>query len=153
MGYTVDHNRVHLGRGQETFQRATEAIRAWRMFDPGWVELFWPTAVIAPQTTVAVLVNWRGLWSLNACRVVYVIDDQKPIRRFGFAYGTHAEHAESGEERFSVEWLPDDSVWYEVLAFSRPNQWPARVGRVFTRRLQKRFARDSMIAMVKAVRQ
>jgi uncharacterized protein (UPF0548 family) len=26
------------------------------------------------------------------------------MRRFGFAYGTLAQHAESGEERFTVEW-------------------------------------------------
>lgn len=151
-GYTVDHNRVELGRGQGTFHRAAEAIRAWRMFELGWVELLWPDSPITPQTTVAVLVSGLGMWSLNACRVVYTVDDQTPTRRSGFAYGTLPEHAESGEERFSVEWLPDDSVWYDLLAFSRPHQWHARVGRALSRRLQKRFARDSMAAMVRAVR-
>jgi alpha-ketoglutarate-dependent taurine dioxygenase len=47
---------------------------------------------------------------------------EQPVRRFAFAYGTLAEHAESGEERFQVEWREDDSVWYDILAFSRPNQ-------------------------------
>jgi len=31
------------------------------------------------------------------------IDDDGPIKRFGFAYGT-LDHAESGEARFAVEW-------------------------------------------------
>lgn len=151
VGYTVDHNRVLLGHGQAAFDRAARAIRGWRMFDLGWVELYWPDAPIEPRTTVAVLVRWLGLRFLNACRVVYVLNEEAPLRRFGFAYGTLPEHAESGEERFSVEWLPDDSVWYDLLAFSQPNQWHAKIGRPMSRRLQKRFARDSMAAMVKAV--
>jgi uncharacterized protein (UPF0548 family) len=151
VGYTVDHNRVRLGHGQATFQRAAQAIRSWRMFELGWVELFWPDTPIEPRATVAVLVRWLGLSFMNACRVVYVLDDEAPVRRSGFAYGTLPEHAERGEERFSVEWLPDDSVWYDLLAFSQPNQWPAKIGRPVSRRLQKRFARDSMAAMVRAV--
>ena len=70
---------------------------------------------LAPGTTVAILVHAFGLWSLNACRIVYVMDDHEDagVRRFGFAYGTLAEHAESGEERFSVEWnRSDGAVWY-----------------------------------------
>ncbi len=90
--------------------------------------------------------------SLNACRIVYVLEEDAPIRRYGFGYGTLAEHAEQGEERFSVEWHSgDDSVWYDILAFSRPNQWLVRAGYPLTRRLQRRFARDSMGAMAAAV--
>ena len=43
------------------------------------------------------------------------------MKRFGFAYGTLREHAESGEERFTVEWSRDDDrVWYDILAFFAP---------------------------------
>lgn len=39
------------------------------------------------------------------------------------------EHAESGEERFTVEWnRNDDIVWYDILAFSRPRQMLAKLG-------------------------
>ena len=63
-----------------------------------------------------------GFWSLNACRIVYTIDEEGPVVRFGFAYGTLPDHAEQGEERFSVEWHHEDgTVWYDILAFSRPN--------------------------------
>lgn len=80
------------------------------------------------------------------------MDEEGPVKRFGFAYGTLSEHAESGEERFTVEWHEqDDAVWYDILAFSRPQQLLARLGYPFARRLQKRFARDSAAAMLRAV--
>jgi uncharacterized protein (UPF0548 family) len=149
--FTVDHNRVRLGAGRDTFKRAAAALRRWQMFQLGWVELCWPSAPIAAGTDVAVLVRVWGVWSLNACRIVYVIDDVTPVRRYGFAYGTLPGHAESGEERFSIERdETDDSVWYDILAFSRPRHPLARLGYPLTRRLQKRFARDSMAAMRRA---
>ena len=70
-------------------------------------------------------------------------------RAHGFAYGTLDDHAEQGEERFSVEWSADDgSVFYDILAFSRPRQWQARVARPLSRALQRKFARDSKAAMM-----
>src|SRR5262245_46391050 len=46
---------------------------------------------------------------------------QRPVNRHGFASGTLPAHAESGEERFIVEWdRADGGVWYDILAFSRP---------------------------------
>jgi uncharacterized protein (UPF0548 family) len=152
-GYTVDHHRVKLGVGANVFETASAALRGWRMFQLGWVELFWDSAPIEVGSDVAVLVRVFRVWSLNACRVVYLLDEPAPVRRYGFAYGTLPDHAESGEERFSIEWhRDDDSVWYDVLAFSRPHQPLARIGYPLTRRLQKRFARDSMAAMVRSVR-
>ena len=154
-GYTVDHNRVRLGHGPDDFARAAASLRQWRMFALGWLELFWPDTPIQVGSTVAVLVRTQGVWSLNACRIVYVFEDDAPIRSYGFAYGTLPEHAEQGEERFSIEWdQSDDSVWYDILAFSRPRLWLARAGLGYRygRRLQKRFSRDSMRAMADAVR-
>ncbi len=151
-GYAVDHNRARLGEGGETFDRAVEALRAWKMFDVRWVRIFPPGAPIEVGTTVAVLTRHYGLWSLNACRIAYLIEeDDGGVRRCGFAYGTLPWHAESGEERFTVEWRrDDDSVFYDLYAFSRPNNLLARAGHPLARRLQRRFARDSLRAMVRA---
>jgi uncharacterized protein (UPF0548 family) len=77
----------------------------------------WPTTAIEPDAVVDILASWCGLWFLNACRIVYVLDDIQPVRRFGFAYGTLPGHAERGEERFSIEWHCDDTVWDDLLAF------------------------------------
>jgi len=152
-GYNVDHNRVQLGRGERTWQRATEAIRGWRMFSMPWVNLHWASAPIQVGTDVAVSVRLFGFYSLNACRIVYVVDEESPVKRFGFAYGTLGEHAESGEERFTVEWnRDDDTVWYDILAFSRPRHLFARLGYPLSRSLQRKFAQGSKLAMLQSVR-
>jgi len=131
-----------------------EAIRAWQMFNLPWVRLYWPTTPIRVGETVAVLVRHFGFYSLNATRIVYVVDEERPqARSYGFAYGTLAEHAERGEERFTIEWdLSDGRVWYAILAFSRPQKTLARLGYPLSRMLQKRFAEASKAAMVAASR-
>jgi uncharacterized protein (UPF0548 family) len=149
-GYVVDRTRIKLGEGQGVFAAAKAALERWEQFRLGWVEA-WPreTPLQAGQV-VAVIARLFGLWCLNACRIVYVVNEEGPIKRYGFAYGTLPEHAESGEERFTVEWHEDDNaVWYDILAFSRPQHLLARLGYPLARRLQKRFARDSAAAMVR----
>jgi len=122
------------------------------MFNLNWITLHWPSTPIRAGENVAVLARYSGVFWLNACRIVYVVEQAEPVRRFGFAYGTLEDHAESGEERFTVEWNREtDEVWYDLLAFSRPNQVLVRLGYPFARRLQKRFAADSKDAMVRAV--
>src|SRR6185369_17512413 len=102
LNFTVDHNRVEIGRGEKAFQTAIAALRDWKQFDLGWVSIV-PTGVkLEVGATVAVKVRALGTWSLNAARVIYLIEEP---RKFGFAYGTLTDHVESGEERFSVEWL------------------------------------------------
>jgi uncharacterized protein (UPF0548 family) len=151
-GYRVDHNRVQLGFGKECFERAVAAIRSWRQFDLGWVEAVPADTSIELNAAIGVLARHLGFWSLNVSRIVYLIDERGPIEKFGFAYGTLASHVERGEERFTVEWhRDDDSVWYDILAFSRPNQLLIRFGLPVARMLQKRFAKDSMNAMAEVV--
>ena len=166
--YTIDHNRVLLGGGRpasgvladegqsgaEVFGRATDALRGWAMFTLGWCTIHPPDAPIAQGVVVAAVIRHLGFWSVNPSRIVYVLDERRgDVRRFGFAYGTLADHAEVGEERFSVEWSRvDDRVWYDLYAFSRPGHPLARLGYTIGRILQHRFARDSKRAMVSAVR-
>ncbi len=86
-----------------------------------------------------------GVYCLNACRVVYFVDEEDgPVRRAGFAYGTLPSHVEKGEERFSVEWNQEtDVVRYDILAFSRPNSLATWIGYPLSRRIQKTFAAES----------
>lgn len=44
-----------------------------------------------------------------------------------------------------------DAVCYDLFAFSRPNAILAKLARPLARRLQKRFAHDSVSAMFRAV--
>jgi uncharacterized protein (UPF0548 family) len=153
VGYDFDHHRVRLGEGQAVFRAAYAALWRWEMFNFPWVELYKPQTPIAQGEVVAFLASGLGLWSLNACRIVYVLEQIGEVETRGFAYGTLPGHVETGEERFSVQWHhADDSVWYDLRAFSRPNHILARIGYRFVRRLQKRFAADSMAAMARAVK-
>lgn len=143
-GYNVDHNLIELGRGEATYKRAVEALKTWRQFELGWVTIVPRGVVVEVGAIVAVKARAFGTWSLNACRVVYVIDES---RRFGFAYGTLPDHVEKGEERFMVEWRTDDSVWYSILAFSRPQHPLVKLSTPLARRLQAQFARASLNRM------
>jgi uncharacterized protein (UPF0548 family) len=154
-GYTVDDNRARLGAGADTFHRAALALREWRMTSLDWSAVHPSRAAVVPGTDIVVVVRHYGFWSLNPCRIVYVLDqvdgESHGVRRVGFAYGTLPDHGEVGEERFTVEWnLADNSVWYDLYAFSRPGHPLARLGYPLARRLQRRFARDSKRAMVVA---
>jgi len=146
-GYNVDHNRIQLGEGEATYGRAVEALKNWRQFDLGWVTIVPRGVVVEVGATVAVKARAFGTWSLNASRVVFVIDES---RRFGFAYGTLPDHVERGEERFLIEWRLDNTVWYDILAFSRPQHPLVKLSSPLARRLQKRFARESLARMKSA---
>jgi uncharacterized protein (UPF0548 family) len=152
-GYKVDHNRIRLGTGISLFERAYAALEAWKMFELGWVELIHPAERVAPGQMVLVLAHTFGLYSLSASRVIAMIDtDDGQTWRRGFNYGTLSHHVERGEERFSVEYhRNDDSVWYDLLAFSLPNHPLARLGYPLARAAQRRFAVDSKAAMLRAV--
>lgn len=151
-GEVVDHNRVELGRGRETFARACAALGRWEMFRLGWVEVFPSAAPIRVGTTVGVLARVPGLWSLNACRIVALIEERGAVERRGFVYRTLPDHAVCGEERFVVEWRhDDDGVAYALHARSRPRHPLVWLGHPLARVVQRRFARDSKRAMQRAV--
>jgi uncharacterized protein (UPF0548 family) len=141
-----------IGQGEEAFQRARMALRKWRQFELGWVELFPRAASIEKDTNVAVLVRHLGFWSLNACRVVYHLGDLEEGWVFGLAYGTLTNHAECGEEIFEVSFNPQTkAVTYRIRAASKPRALAARIGYPLTRRFQDRFRRDSIAAVKRAM--
>ena len=151
-GFVVDRTRIKLGEGEAVYESASAALRRWDHFKLGWVDVWSPETPIEAGEVVAVMGRALGLWWLNCCRIVYVVNETGPIRKFGFAYGTLPGHVESGEERFVIEWNQgDNSVWYDILAFSRPSQVLIRLGSPIVRRMQKRFGRDSAAAVFRSV--
>lgn len=144
-GYDNDFNFVELGHGDAVWEAAKTAIQQWKMFPGGW-------ACISPEDTpiqvgevVAMQAKVMGLWWLNSCRIVYVVDNQD---KFGFAYGTLPGHAECGEELFLVEKTSDGTVRYIIKAFSRPRVWVARLGYPIARAYQRKFVRESKASML-----
>ena len=79
--YVVDHTRIKLGQGEEVFMKAKAALGRWQQFRLGWVEVWSPETPIQTGEVVAVIARNLGLWWLNACRIVYVVDEEEPIGR------------------------------------------------------------------------
>ncbi|MCY7327336.1 MAG: DUF1990 domain-containing protein [Saprospiraceae bacterium] len=149
VGFNHDFNTIELGQGEAVWAAAKTAIRQWRMFPAGWTNIHPVNTPICAGEVVAMTVRSLGIWWLNSCRIVYVLDND---RQFGFAYGTLPGHVERGEELFLVERLDDDRVIYSIRAFSQPRHWLARLGYPVARAFQRRFVRDSKAAMLQAVK-
>jgi uncharacterized protein (UPF0548 family) len=133
------------------YERACEAIRRWQMFPESIAQLHGRDQPPRPGLVVGVLYRvWLvPLWVLFPARVVYVVDEAAEteagnVHRYGFAYGTVADHPERGEERFQVEWhAADDRVYYDLVAIAQPAHWLAKLGYPYTRYEQSRFRRLS----------
>src|SRR5262245_25031093 len=70
-GYSYDEQVVPIGRGDDDFERARASLERWKHFDIGWVQLFPAAASVENGTTIAVLIEHFGFWSLNGARVLY----------------------------------------------------------------------------------
>jgi uncharacterized protein (UPF0548 family) len=122
-------------------------------------QLCWRDRPPQPGLVVGVLYRiWLfPLWVLFPARVVYVVEEStgppgRRVERFGFAYGTVADHPERGEERFQVEWHEaTDEVFYDLVAIAQPAHWLAKLGYPYTRYEQARFRRQSGEVMAACV--
>lgn len=154
-GFSLDHSQLFLGRGRDLYLAASEAFQERSQFNIPWVEFCFDGQSIRVGQPIGILARSLGLWWLNACRVVQVINFSSSARiRYGFAYGTLPAHLGSGEERFLIEHdLVSDRVNFEVKAISRPSSPLARFGYPWMRHIQRRFGRDALRAFQQRVEQ
>uniref|UniRef100_A0A7S0RDM0 DUF1990 domain-containing protein n=1 Tax=Pyramimonas obovata TaxID=1411642 RepID=A0A7S0RDM0_9CHLO len=163
-GYKVDHNRVKLGHGSAAYERAKKLVKKWEHFQLGWAQVDADTA-IEEGSPVCVTAQVAFLWTRHPLQVVYVEDLEKgkgkgkqprivsPAgkscnARYTFGHGCLKGHMLAGEERFAVEWLEeDDSVWYDVAAFSKPAGPLSTLSYPLVRLFQRHFAQCSVKAM------
>lgn len=112
--------RRRAGAGVDDMRLGRDAIRSWAGHRAMGMALEPPLPPLTEGATMAFAVKPLPLplWVSGACRVVAVVDED---RRFGFVYGTLPHHPESGEEAFLVHHHPDDTVEFEIAAFSRSN--------------------------------
>jgi uncharacterized protein (UPF0548 family) len=152
-GYPVNHHRIQLGVGADVFARAKDAVQNWTMYKLAWTRLYPSNTPVAVGNVVCVVVNHGFCWSINPCRIIYILEKSGEVEKFGFAFGTLPGHSEEGEERFKVEWRhADDSVWFEILAFALPHHILAKIGFPFVGLFQRKFAEDCGRAMLEAVK-
>ena len=142
-GWDTDRLCEAIGSGPDDWARAKDAVDRFVMFDLGWTKLLSHEG-IRPGANVAFTAKFLGVWTLNACRIVYVVDEDGPEEAaYGFAYGTLASHAVSGEERFLATFnKATGEVRFEISKFSRPRHPLVRALGPITWAVQRRFSRD-----------
>ena len=138
-----DHVLRHVPIKSE-FRTAADALARW---EPQWgaglkVRTDADRAAAGVRFATGLGAGPLRLWA--PCEVVWLVDEPD---RYGFGFGTLDGHPERGEEAFLVSVAADGTVWFDVLAFSWPARWWARVGHAFARRLQARVTDRYVRAM------
>jgi uncharacterized protein (UPF0548 family) len=146
-GYRHDGYERRLGRGEDVFERAVNALRAWQAQVGAGVEVVPEGAWVGDGETVALLIRANGLWAAMPCRVVYV---DEGAEGFAFAYGTLPGHPEKGEVAFRIEREQGGEVVFRIVSFSRTVDPLARLGSPVTRRLQQRVTERYLDAIAAA---
>lgn len=151
--FPLNQVRKKLGNGETIFKKAVEAVNSWQMYALDWTRVSPENAPIKEGEIVVTMINHLGFWSLNPCKIIYLIDEKNDeIQKFGFAFGTLPAHSETGEEQFLIEWnQATDEVFYEIYAFAKPHNPLAKIGFPYVSYLQKSFAADSFKAMLNFV--
>ncbi|WP_030253456.1 DUF1990 family protein [Streptomyces violens] len=137
-GYKHLHVEVPVGHGRAVFERAGEAITAFRMHRAAGVRIRAGAEVAEPGVPVESGLGVGPLRITAPCRVVWSTYDSD---RIGFGYGTLEGHPECGEESFVAELRSDGSVWFTVTAFSRAASWYTRLAGPLVPVFQRAYAR------------
>jgi uncharacterized protein (UPF0548 family) len=147
-GYVADRYGTEIGSGEHVFELGRSTIETFGMYPSPWTEVT-TAAGVALEAEFVTQIHHLGIWSLNPCRIIEVVDRREDGEaRFGFAFGTLSGHAEQGEERFEVRWdRESDRVEYRVVAFSRPAHPLAVLGFPVARAYQRKFQRESCEVM------
>jgi uncharacterized protein (UPF0548 family) len=133
-GFHHDHFEMVLGTGPRTFQRAVTGLKTWEAHRLPGLRVFPDAQEIRTGATVVLILGTSVIALAAPCRIVSVVDGQT---RWGFAYGTLPGHPEQGEEAFSVSLSPDQTVLFEIEAFSRPGDLLVRLSGPIGRGMQR----------------
>jgi uncharacterized protein (UPF0548 family) len=147
-GFRHDRYQTDLGIGQATFQRAVAGLKAWEAHRLPGVRVFPDRQHIQPGATVAVTLGTPLFALLAPCRIIDIINEE---HRWGFAYGTLPGHPERGEEAFVVSISQDQTVRFEVVAFSRPAEVLVRLSGPIGRTIQKGGTKGYLRALRRSV--
>lgn len=146
-GFEIDFVRAKVGTGSRDYRNSLRLINNWAHFQLPWAQVKKDTTVKVGQK-FCVVSKVLFLWTLNPLEILYVRENhltKGDSKNFTFGSGTLKGHFLSGEERFAVEWDPvENSVWYSILAISKPANILAKVSYPLVRHLQAKFRKDSV---------
>ncbi|WP_424210876.1 DUF1990 family protein [Streptomyces sp. BI20] len=136
-GYHHLRRRTRLGAGRAVFEAAGTALTTYAMHRAMGMAIEADHAAARPGGRVGVGLRIGPVGLYAPTEVVWTAYEP---RRIGFAYGSLPGHPECGEEAFVVSLAADDTVWFEVLAFSRPAAWWTRLAGPLVPFFQRRYA-------------
>ncbi|MGW0558251.1 DUF1990 family protein [Streptomyces sp. NPDC002926] len=136
-GYHHLHHTTRIGRGRAAFEAAGTAVTTWRMHRGTGARVHTAAVRAEPGARLTVSAGLGPLRFTAPCEVIWTAYEKD---RTGFAYGTLTGHPECGEESFIVDIRDDGSVWFTVMAFSRPAAWYTRLAGPLVPVLQKAYA-------------
>ncbi|KDP43718.1 hypothetical protein JCGZ_22345 [Jatropha curcas] len=152
-GFLLNHARVLVGSGLDTFEKGKLALQTWRHFGLNWAFVD-PKTPIQSGVKFCVCVKEFLPWVMMPLQVVYVNESRnakKSMASFSFGGGTLQGHLLAGEERFSIEMDEKSQVWYEVLSLSKPAHFLSFIGYPYVQFRQKVFTNQSAKAVLKHV--
>jgi uncharacterized protein (UPF0548 family) len=132
-GYDYLRAQRVVGQGEPLFEECAETIFNWGIQKGAGFRLE-KSGRITTGAQNRLGLHWGLFQTLAVCQVVYVIDEP---RRKGFAYGTLPGHPECGEERFIVSIDDEGLVRFDIVAFSKPARWFAKLGSTLLRLVQQ----------------
>lgn len=152
-GFFLNHSRVLVGSGMDTYEKGKTAIQNWRHFLMPWTFVN-PKTPVKTGERFCVCTKEFFPWLMMPLEVVYVEETKRGKKKeaktsFGFGSGTLQGHLLAGEERFSVEMDENGLVWYEILSFSKPASFLSVIGNPYVQLRQKQFAKESTEALLK----
>jgi uncharacterized protein (UPF0548 family) len=133
-GFHHDRYETVLGVGPEVFERAVTGLRTWQAHRLPGLRILPDHQEIRTGMTIIVTLGTPILALAAPCRIVSVIEGQV---RWGFAYGTLPGHPEQGEEAFIVSISADQTVRFEIEAFSRSDDPLVRLSGPIGRGIQR----------------
>jgi uncharacterized protein (UPF0548 family) len=141
-GYRHDRYETELGRGDQAWSDAIDALKGWQPQRGSGLTVI-ADGPVAEGTTVVIAAPLPLGFALAACRIVGVVVEDDA---WGFAYGTLPAHPEEGEELFVVR-RRDGIVRFEIVAFSKPRHPLVRLGAPLARTFQAQATRRYLTAM------
>lgn len=144
-GYRTVRRRVQVGSGEQAFRRLANGILDWRLHRGAGLSVPGDTPRAAPGIRVVPRMGFGPVRVAAPCRVLWSSEPGPAMmpgpRRAGFGYGTLRGHPVAGEESFTAVLEADGTVWFEVLAYSRPANWLMRAAAPATRGAQELVTR------------
>uniref|UniRef100_A0A6N2LXQ7 DUF1990 domain-containing protein n=2 Tax=Salix viminalis TaxID=40686 RepID=A0A6N2LXQ7_SALVM len=136
-GFLINHARVLVGSGAETYEKGKLALENWR------------STPIRSGVKFCVCVKEFLPWVMMPLQIVYVNESRSSKKDMASFCRYPSSHLLAGEERFSIEIDEKNQVWYEVLSFSKPAHFLSFIGYPYVQLRQKFFAHQSSNAVMK----